>query len=104
MINIKQRDQKTFTYSGGTEQEAIVYEGVDLKCLPIIISFPVTGSASFEVTCSSKEDILNGTAVWVSSPYGNINASKIITMCAVPTAFRIVRNSGTVRIDICVYP
>jgi hypothetical protein len=98
-------EQKTFIYAAGTLQEPISFGGnVSLRTIPMIMSFPSAGAATFQITCSSKEDIDGGTAVWADSPDGEVSATTYVTLNANPSAVRISRASGTVRLDIVLRP
>lgn len=88
----------TVTLSAGTNSTPVVRPKQVRKILVGV--YTTDGQGRVETTTSSKAAIDADTAEWVEWPGGNVNTATTAELEGSYTALRLVRVSGTVKMEI----
>lgn len=92
----------TIDYSAGDAQSPVfldelpgAYRGVQLEPLP-------AGTGYVQATLSSREDVQDGHAAWLTWPAGAVSSVTQDTIDPSVTAIRVYRSSGNLRLNVRV--
>ena len=90
----------TYTYNSGEAQAPIIledyiheYRGVQLE--PIVV-----GVGYIQATLSTRQEVEDGEASWITWPAGSISSVTQDTISPAVTAIRAYRTSGTLLLNV----
>lgn len=100
--NFSEQKQEGYEYeetlSSGTNGTSVIIPSGSRSVQVTVTPQPV-GEGKVQATTSRVGSIQNDTAEWVDWPAGNVTAATQ-DVCDAPSAIRLVRSSGTVKIEM----